>query len=462
MRHVSGGARFRFALLALSLALGAARAAHAQGYGLYEQGNCAMGRAGAGVASPCSDGSAIFFNPAGLAAETAPVLSATITGVAPRGAFTNSTTGQVSPMNDRIIPAPAAYFAMPLAGKVVIGAGLMAPYGLITDWPSGTAGRYLGYYSSLRSVYVQPTAAVRLSDRVTVGGGVDITRTSLELKKRVDLSTLAITGTSLTFGALGVPRGTDFADVDLSGSGMRVGGHVGVLVRASDRVSVGARYLTGQTVSIDNGEVAIAQIPTNLALAVALPGLPAGTPLDAIVRPSFAAGAALSNQTAQASMPLPAQFVAGIAVTPAANLLLLADYQFTQWSVFDTITIVNQYAPPTVMVESYRNTHGARIGAEYSLGRTTIRAGLDVHGAAAPDQTVTPLLPEAAREDLAGGVSLPLGGKARLDLAYMWIRQHDRAGRTTDGGMAVPTVAVNSGTYQYRAHLFSAGLVMRF
>src|SRR5216684_7096700 len=39
----------------------------AQGFGLYEQGACAMGRAGTGVAAPCSDGSAIFFNPAGLA-----------------------------------------------------------------------------------------------------------------------------------------------------------------------------------------------------------------------------------------------------------------------------------------------------------------------------------------------------------------------------------------------------------
>src|SRR5437879_10489364 len=42
----------------------------AQGFGIYEQGTCAMGRAGAGVAAPCSDGSAMFFNPAGLAGLT--------------------------------------------------------------------------------------------------------------------------------------------------------------------------------------------------------------------------------------------------------------------------------------------------------------------------------------------------------------------------------------------------------
>src|SRR5437899_5215228 len=97
--------------------------AAAQGFGLYEQGACAMGRAGAGVAAPCNDGSAMFFNPAGLALLTDLVASAEVTGVAPRGKFTNSTTSLVSAMNDRTIPAPAAYGAMPFGKRVVAGIG---------------------------------------------------------------------------------------------------------------------------------------------------------------------------------------------------------------------------------------------------------------------------------------------------------------------------------------------------
>ena len=42
----------------------------AQGYGVYEQGTCVMARAGTGVASPCADGSSIYFNPAGIATAT--------------------------------------------------------------------------------------------------------------------------------------------------------------------------------------------------------------------------------------------------------------------------------------------------------------------------------------------------------------------------------------------------------
>src|SRR5437667_445077 len=58
----------RFALSALCLSFaGVPGLLAAQGFGIYEQGTCAMGRAGTGIAAPCGDGSAIFFNPAGLA-----------------------------------------------------------------------------------------------------------------------------------------------------------------------------------------------------------------------------------------------------------------------------------------------------------------------------------------------------------------------------------------------------------
>src|SRR6059058_6267905 len=58
--------RYALSALCLSFAVVPALLA-AQGFGIYELGTCAMGRAGTGVAAPCGDGSAIFFNPAGLA-----------------------------------------------------------------------------------------------------------------------------------------------------------------------------------------------------------------------------------------------------------------------------------------------------------------------------------------------------------------------------------------------------------
>jgi long-chain fatty acid transport protein len=452
----------RALIAALAFALFCPRHASAQGYGLYEQSTCMMGRAGAGVAAPCDDGSSMFFNPAGLAAEKTVVVSVGVTGIAPRGTFTNSTTARVSTLNSDTFAAPTVYAAAPVGGGVVIGVGVFAPYGLTTDWPTTSEGRFLSYKSSVKSIYVQPTIAVRLGHAM-IGGGVDITHTSLELRRRLDLSSQPITGTPLTFAALGVPRGTDFADVDLTGSGTHVGGHVGVLIDANDRVSVGGRYLFHQQVAFDSATFAATQISTGLALPVPLSaGLPAGTPIDRLVAGSFATGGPLSSQTASTSLPLPDQVVLGVAARPTDRLRLMVDYQYTHWSMFDQIAITTQFAPASVTIENFKDTHGIRLGADYRLaGGMALRAGIDAHNAAAPDESVTPLLPEAARWEAAAGVGVPFSGHVRLDLSYMYVHQQDRNGRTVDNG-GVPTVALNNGLFHYYANLFSAGLVVHF
>jgi long-chain fatty acid transport protein len=422
-----------------------------------------MGRAGAGVAAPCDDGSSMFFNPAALAGEKTVVVSAGITGIAPRGTFTNAATGRVSTLNDDTFPAPTVFAAAPIAGRFALGVGVFAPYGLTTDWPATSEGRFLSYKSSVKSIYVQPTFAARMSDRVMIGGGIDITHTSLELRRRVDLSSQAISGTPLTFAALGVPRGTDFADVSVTGAGTHVGGHIGVLVDATDRVSVGGRYLFHQQVAFDSATFSASQIATGLTLPVALaPTLPAGTPIDRLVAGSFAAGGALSGQTASTSLPLPDQVVVGVAAHATDRLRIMADYQYTRWSMLDEITITTQFAPASVTIENFKDTHGVRVGGDYRLaGRTMLRAGIDAHTAAAPDESVTPLLPEAGRWEAAAGVGVPFAAHVRLDLSYMYVHQQDRNGRTVDNG-AAPTVALNNGQFHYYANLFSAGVVVHF
>ena len=72
----------RFALLLCAGVIPSLGAA--QGFGVYEHNTCAMARAGVTAASPCADGSAIYFNPAGLAGMTGMHFSAGVTGWSPR------------------------------------------------------------------------------------------------------------------------------------------------------------------------------------------------------------------------------------------------------------------------------------------------------------------------------------------------------------------------------------------
>jgi long-chain fatty acid transport protein len=382
------------------------------------------------------------------------------TAINPRGHFTNSTTGTVSTLNVRYYPVPNVYYKGTFAGgRAAAGFGLFAPYGLTSDWPTTSEGRFLAYKSVVQGIYMQPTIAFKASDKVAVGLGVDITRTGVELRQRLDLAPIPITGTTFTFGTLPVgpvPKGTDFADVQLKGHAWHAGVNVGVVAKASDKVSLGARWLSGQRVDITNGTVTYSQIQTGLTTSPLLGPVLGGKSIDALVAPNFAAGGRLSNQTATTSIPLPDQFVAGIAVQATPKVLALVDYQFVRWSMFDSLVVTQSIAGTQTTVENFGNTSGVRFGVDYAVTPTTsVRAGADIHGAAEPAENVTPLLPEGSRVEIAGGVGHKFGA-ARLDAYYMYLHQGDRAGRTVAPGSG------NNGTYAFMSHLFGVTLAFAF
>src|SRR5437879_3590786 len=160
----------------------------AQGFGIYEQGTCAMGRAGAGVAAPCSDGSAMFFNPAGLAGLTGGHLTIGVTLLDVQGGFTDDVFQQKTKLDDPLLAIPQVYISYAATPKLGVGVGLFAPYGLETNWPTAFDGRFAGYKNILKSVYIQPTLAYQVSPRVSLGAGLDVVLGKVELNQRADLA----------------------------------------------------------------------------------------------------------------------------------------------------------------------------------------------------------------------------------------------------------------------------------
>jgi long-subunit fatty acid transport protein len=69
---------------------------------------------------------------------------------------------------------------------------------------------------------------------------------------------------------------------------------------------------------------------------------------------------------------------------------------------------------------------------------------------------VTPNLPEGYRTSFTAGFGTHLGESILVDLAYQYIEQSDRQGRTVDSGATPPTAALNNGLYRFHAHLFGA------
>src|SRR5262249_15798011 len=159
-----------------------------------------------------------------------------------------------------------------------------------------------------------------------IGGGPDLVFSTIELNQRVDLAVQSL-APGITFAQIGVPPGTDFANVKISGSDFNLAAHVGVLVPVKDTVSFGPRDLSRHTIPTDDLRLESQHLATGLRTPVPLPNIPTGTPIDTLVAPLFTPGGRLANQDAAIELTVPDQFVAGVAIEPTTRLTLLADYQ---------------------------------------------------------------------------------------------------------------------------------------
>jgi long-chain fatty acid transport protein len=453
----------RLAVLTFSLILTLVPdAAHAQGFGIYEQGACVMSRGGAGVAEPCDDGSAIYVNPAGLATGKGITISGGATFIFGSGTFT-SDSGTATPLEvGKGAPPVHAYFRYGVSDKLALGLGLYVPYGLRIAWPPDFGGRFISGDSRLTTVYVQPTLAYAVTPSISIGGGLTIARGSVELNRREDLSRVPLGIATLTFATL-VGTQTDFENTSLSASGaMGVGANLGVVVKANERLRLGVRYLTQVTLHYD-GSATFTPIAADYRVTKPnVLGLPVGAPLNASVA---LVQASLENQPVSTDIDMPAQLVAGLSAGVTRRLKIFADYQWIQWSAFDTVTLdFSKSIPPDERLpQSYRDTNAVRIGARFEISPVLRLSGGYFHNqAAAPDENVTPLLPDAARHHFTAGLGFTLRRTATVDLAYQFVRHDDRRGRIVNPVSGeTPTVALNGGVYRSRGDLLGITVTFR-
>jgi long-chain fatty acid transport protein len=459
----------RFALLLLagasSLLAASPRTLGAQGFGVYEHNSCAMGRAGVTAARPCADGSAIYFNPAGLAGLPGSRLSGGVTAIAAKGGFTDDFLNHRTDLDNPTIPVPNFYFTRQLNPNLTVGLGAYAPYGLETKWPlQGFEGRFMAYNTDIRSIYIQPTLGYQVSPTLKIGIGFAYITSRLELHQRQDLSAQPVPAAlavpaglpaGTTFGMLGVPRLTDFADATLEATGTGYAVNFGAIIKVNDRLSIGGHWLTRKHITYD-GDAVFEPVGTGLVvpdtIGVCPACIPSGTPVDAVLGPQFLAGGALEDG------PVSTQGTLGFAYKISDSWSFMADWQYVVWGWFSEVAIdfENPATPDLTLHPSNKDTHGARFGTEYQYSpKVQLRAGYLYHGGASPANFVTPLLPEGPRNEFTIGAGIEMTPKLHVDLAYQYIKQNDRRG-------TVNTSVGNTGLYQFSANLFGVGLAYTF
>jgi long-subunit fatty acid transport protein len=150
----------------------------------------------------------------------------------------------------------------------------------------------------------------------------------------------------------------------------------------------------------------------------------------------------------------PAIWSAGAAWMPG-EWTLAADAVFTEWSAFTDLPINLQTTPSNsrTIVENYDDTWAFRLGAEHRLPSFTYRFGYYYEQKAAPTESVSPILPDAARN----GVTLGFGkswGPWHLDLynLFLFVDQRSTEGVNRDGFDGEYKTYVNSAGFNVAYH----------
>ena len=468
------GSRYWLALTALTFAGTTLRA---QGFGLNEISTCGLGRGYAAVASGCHDASSIYWNPAAVTNLNGLTWAIGAAAIAIDGKFVQDTTFRTfkGDVPTAIIPDVFVNYHN-AASRLSFGIGAYVPYGLTSQWHDDFPGRFSAKKASLQTLYIQPNVGWQLNKNWSVGAGPIIGHSSVELIQAIDLSqqALPVGGQSVVLSSIGIAQRTEFARARLKGDAWGYGAHVGIQGKLSPNWTLGLRYLTEIDFKYDDADATFTQVMTGLVVPAAIPNptnptqivVPAGTSVDAIVTPFFAAGGPLSSQKVSTKISHPAQFQAGFAYTGIPNWELEADYAFVGYKAFKELPInfSNPGTPSRTLVEDYNNSSALRLGAEYKFSNNVhVRGGFAGVTRAAPDITVTPLLPEQDRANYSLGFSLPVMGKVVLDGGWVLVTTPGRRGRIDERTGTTQTAAqLNTGVYSLTANIFALGLKSSF
>ncbi len=352
-----------------------------------------LGRAGA-IAAQAEGAEAVLYNAAGMAG-----LEQAEAGLGVN--FARSQTEVRTPMGkatseDPWQVLPAAFAAWPVRDTGwTAGVGVSTPYGQSAEWDRDGLFRYTApYFAEMRVVNVNPSVAFRASERVAVGGGLDVLLSTLEFKQ--------VYPWSVSTGMPGLPDGR--ATFDAEGAG--VGAHLGVTWEPVAAHRVALTYRSAVTVEYD-GDFEL----------TGMPPAPGPSPF----RPK-------SGFSTEVDFPNIVALGWGVELTDAVRVEAMVEW--LDWSRQEELKLDigrNQpLLPEDTLRYDWEDTWTFQVGADWRVApEWSLRAGYAFLESPVPDATYTPILSDADRHLLTLGLGFARGAH-RVDTALALSFADDR------------------------------------
>ncbi len=369
--------------------------ANAGGFQINEHAAKATGRASS-VTATVDDPSAIFHNAAGLTQTEGTEIMIGLSLIRPRGGFTADGGTETQETIQSFVPVPYAYVSRALSSKAFVGFGFYAPYGLGIKWDdpdnqSAFIGRTVISELSLRTYFLTPAIALKLSDMFSVAVSVSLVPATVYLRRTLGATDNGqVLFPSERYGSEG--------KIELAASAFGVGANFGFQLTFIDHLKIGFNFRSAVDLAFSGK--ADFQIPE-------------GVPADIAAR--------FPDQDGDAELTLPHSFALGIGWVDGP-LSLEAGAQLTLWQSYDELRINFSSGLPTPSSASRRDWKPRpllRAGGAYDITQeATVRLGFGYDITPVPDDTIDPTLPDANRIifTVGGGYDF---GPVRADIGYM-------------------------------------------
>ncbi|MEE9369056.1 MAG: outer membrane protein transport protein [Pontiella sp.] len=347
------------------------------------------------------DASAISYNPANLALQTNKSVVISATFARTENTYKNPLSPAPAESDGAWNILPNIYYSQPIGENgLSFGLGITTPFGQGLAWdkvdftpPGGTYT--VPYEASVALIDINPTIAFKVLDRVSIGVGLDIYYSQLELKA---VNGLVVPGpTQVTFDSEG------------SGDGWGVGGNIGATWLMTDAQRLTFTYRSAFEIDY-SGDFKI-------------PGLP--------------------DSGFETSIKLPNIFSLGYGIQLSDKIQVEALAEWLQWSNNDSQTL-NAGGVTSTIPNNWDDTLTLGIGGSWLATESfVVRAGYAYLPSPIPDATITHLLPDADRHALSLGLGYTHGSHT-FDLAYTFSIYDDRTAPLTGAG---------PGTYEIDSNL---------
>jgi long-chain fatty acid transport protein len=479
MKSHSSCRHARLALWLIAAGLGAAASGYGSAFSIAELGARAAGMGTAFIAT-ADDGSAIFYNPAGIAFQEGKHMqmdSLVVVGLF-RYFPTEVPAGQVVPGNGysqsvkpHFIPVASLYMTARYSPRITFGFGVFTPFGLAansTNFNDGDPtltkfpGRFSGTRVRLEEFWFQPTVAYRIRDNLSIAVGPAFVHTHLLLEYSIlnplveglafgrKAANTIFPGVPTEQAAASIARMLPDARARLAGTANEFGFSAGLLWKsARARTNVGLMFRSAVTNHLSGkGSFAFGK----------------GYTLEQYIGPDFLFNA-FPNQSIVGSFTTPATYGIGIANSSLRNTVLAFDLRVQDYKRFSSVPVnfgINENTRANVglpaelrLAFDFNNSYNLAFGVERKLNeRFTARLGYIKDFSPVPDKSVGPLFPDANRDSFTIGGTRKQGTR-EFTMFYEAMKFSDRL-----TNVAANANFFTNGQYNNFAHL--GGMSMRF